>query len=75
VFICDGWSRKIFQRVVHPTHVPTAETSLAQIFSGARDTNQEVNSSAMVRMPKFAVGDFVHALDEINGVEVSRPPN
>ena len=42
---------KYLQRVVHPAHVPFQAEAEAAEVGGAGDAGQEVDSSAIVRMP------------------------
>ena len=71
VFAMDGVLGKIFQRVVHPAHVPFEAEAEAAEIGGARDGGPGSGFFGDGEdAGKFAVSDFVHALDEINGVEI-----
>src|SRR5258708_37554591 len=71
----NGIVRKVFQRVVHPAHVPfEAETEAAQI-SGAGDSRPGSGLFGDGEdAGEFAAGDFGHALDGINGMEILAAP-
>src|SRR6266852_9662732 len=62
---------KIFQRVVHPAHVPFEAEAQAAEIGGAGDGGPGSGLlSNSENAGEFAVGDFVHALEEIDGVEI-----
>src|SRR6266702_7197335 len=67
----DRVVRKIFQSVVHPAHVPFETEAQPAEIGGAGDGGP---GSGLFGDGKnageFAVGDFVHAFDEVDGLEI-----
>jgi hypothetical protein len=71
VFAMDGVVGEIFQGVVHPAHVPFETETQASKINGARDGGPGSGFLGDGEdAGEFLVGDLVHALDEINGVEI-----
>src|SRR6266496_2412736 len=71
VFAMDGVVRKKAQSVVHPAHVPFEAEAEATEISGARNSGPGRGLFGDGENPgESAVSDFVHALEEIDGVEV-----
>src|SRR5712664_588226 len=67
----DRVVREVFKRVVHPAHVPfEAEPEAAEV-GGTRDGGPGSGFFGDGEdAGEFAVGDFIHALDEIDGGEI-----
>src|SRR6266705_567909 len=67
----DRVARKKAQSVVHPAHVPFEAEAEAAEIGGARNGGPGRGLFSDGENPgESAVGDFVHALEEIDGVEV-----
>src|SRR6266496_767470 len=71
VFAMDRVVRKKAQSVVHPAHVPFEAEAEAAEIGGARNGGPGRGLFGDSENPgESAVSDFVHALEEIDGVEV-----
>ncbi len=71
VFAMDRVARKKAQSVVHPAHVPFEAEAEATEISGARNSGPGRGLFGDgENTGESAVSDFVHALEEIDGVEV-----
>src|SRR6266478_4930807 len=67
----DGIVGEIFKRVVHPAHVPFETEAEAAEVGGTRDGRPGSGFLGDGEdAGEFAVSDFVHALNEINGGEI-----
>ena len=71
VFAVDGIRGKIFQRVVHPAHVPFEAEAEAAEVGGPRDAGPGRGFFGDgENAGEAAVRDFVHALNEGDGVKI-----
>src|SRR6266481_5268836 len=67
----DGIVGEIFKRVVHPAHVPFEAEAEAAKISGTRNGRPRGGLFGDGEdAGEFAVSDFIHALDEIDGGEI-----
>ena len=71
VFAMDGIVREIFERIVHPAHVPfEAEAEASEIDWAGDGRPGSGFFGDGENAGEFAVGDFVHAFNEVDGVEI-----